>query len=172
MYRGLQRQLRSKTRNKVFRKTVVDTRLRRPRLLCESDDIVVNAALLLTSVENNCSARTNTDYFDAGGLSFLWVLTNFKKCWLVFHLISLLLCQCQRSKTQQTADRSSMFYALDLICRFTEYFCSCEWSGVWRTMLQISNIETQTSVWSLGKASVVCCYFKYLNAIYLSLNNV
>ena len=41
MDRGLQRQLRSKTRNKAFRKTVVDTRLRRPRLLCESDDIVV-----------------------------------------------------------------------------------------------------------------------------------
>ena len=32
---------RSKTRNNAFRKTVVDTRLRRPRLLCESDNIVV-----------------------------------------------------------------------------------------------------------------------------------
>ena len=41
MERGLQRRLKSKTRNKAFRKTVVDTRLRRPRLLCQSDDIVV-----------------------------------------------------------------------------------------------------------------------------------
>ena len=41
MDRGLQRQLRSKTRNKAFRKTVVDTRLHRPRLFCEPDDIVV-----------------------------------------------------------------------------------------------------------------------------------
>ena len=41
MDRGLQRQLRSKTRNKAFRKTVVDTSLRRPLLLCESDNIVV-----------------------------------------------------------------------------------------------------------------------------------
>ena len=40
MDRGLQR-LRSKTRNKVLRETVVDTRLRIPRLFCESDDIVV-----------------------------------------------------------------------------------------------------------------------------------
>ena len=39
--RGLQRRLRSKTRNKTFRKTVVDTRLRRPRLLCKSDEFVV-----------------------------------------------------------------------------------------------------------------------------------
>ena len=38
---GLQRRLRSQTRNKAFRKTVVDTSLRRPLLLCESDDIVV-----------------------------------------------------------------------------------------------------------------------------------
>ena len=41
MGRGLQRRLRSKTRNKAFRKPVVVTRLRRPRLLCESDDTVV-----------------------------------------------------------------------------------------------------------------------------------
>ena len=41
MDRGLQRQLRSKTRNKAFRKTVVDTHLHRPQLLCESDDAVV-----------------------------------------------------------------------------------------------------------------------------------
>ena len=41
MDRGLQRRLTSKTRNKTFRKTLVDTRLRRPRLLCESDNIVV-----------------------------------------------------------------------------------------------------------------------------------
>ena len=41
MDRGLQRRLGTKTRNKAFRKTVVDSRLRRPRLLCESDDIVV-----------------------------------------------------------------------------------------------------------------------------------
>ena len=41
MDRGLQRRLRSKTRNKAFRKTVGDTRLRTPLLLCESDDIVV-----------------------------------------------------------------------------------------------------------------------------------
>ena len=32
---------RSKTRNKAFCKMVVDTRLRRPRLLYESDNIVV-----------------------------------------------------------------------------------------------------------------------------------
>ena len=41
MGRGLQRRLRSKTRNKAFRKPVVVTRLRRPLLLCELDDIVV-----------------------------------------------------------------------------------------------------------------------------------
>ena len=41
MDRGLQRRLRSKTGNEAFRKTVVDTRLRTPFLLCESDDIVV-----------------------------------------------------------------------------------------------------------------------------------
>ena len=39
MGRGLQRRLRSKTRNKAFLKTVVDSRLRTPLLLCESDDI-------------------------------------------------------------------------------------------------------------------------------------
>ena len=41
MDRGLQRRLRSKTRKKAFRKTVVDTRFRTASLLCESDDIVV-----------------------------------------------------------------------------------------------------------------------------------
>ena len=41
MDRGLQRRPWSKTRNKAFRKTVVHTRLRRPRVLCESDAVVV-----------------------------------------------------------------------------------------------------------------------------------
>ena len=41
MDRGLQRRPWSKTRNKAFRKTVVYTRLRRPRVLCESDAVVV-----------------------------------------------------------------------------------------------------------------------------------
>ena len=35
------------------------------------------------------------------------------------YLISLLLCQCRRSRTQKTAERNSMFHALDLYFRFT-----------------------------------------------------
>ena len=38
----------------------------------------------------------------------------------MFHVISLLLHQCQRCKTQQQAEENSMFCALDLNCRFTE----------------------------------------------------
>ena len=68
------------------------------------------SALLLASLEKIRSARTNTDFFDARRFSFFWVL-EVKKCWLVFHLVSLLLCQCQMSKTQQTADKNSMFHA-------------------------------------------------------------
>ena len=36
-----------------------------------------------------------------------------------------------------------------------------------RTMLQILDLGTQKSVWSLRKASVVCFHFKYLDAINL-----
>ena len=35
----------------------------------------------------------------------------------MFHMMFLLLRQCQRSKTQQKADANSMFHALDLNCK-------------------------------------------------------
>ena len=39
----------------------------------------------------------------------------------MFHMISLVLHQCQRSKTQQKADEISMFHAIDRNCRFTQF---------------------------------------------------
>ena len=37
----------------------------------------------------------------------------------MFYMMSLLLHQCQRSKTRQKADKNSVLHALDLNCRFS-----------------------------------------------------
>ena len=43
---------------------------------------------------------------------------------MMLHLMFSLLHQCQRSKTQQKADKNSMFHALDLNSWFTT-LCFC-----------------------------------------------
>ena len=56
-----------------------------------------------------------------------------KKSWLVFHLISLLLCQCKNSKTQQKAYKNSMYHEL--------------WSSPWLKLQVYRLWNSPSSTW-------------------------